>query len=182
MAWMSEDTSTGACWTTTPGSAGIDPVSASSLWTWRRRRGGPPGGWKPTAASHPRTRYPESQGHRGAFISLLTLSTTSRLGLVEYSMSALSCSSVSTPSPSMTSLTASGSPLTDVKTLSATTGVYTFSSKAPSREAVSTTPLLPVTCMNTMLQHSRMLGLTFPGIMLDPGSTAGRVTSPRPAG
>src|SRR4030042_1077253 len=78
-------------------------------------------------------------------------------------------------------LTAFVSHLTDVKTLYATTGVYTFSSKAPSREAVSTTPLLPVTCMNTMLQHSRMLGLTFPGIILDPGSTAGSVTSPSPA-
>ncbi len=60
------------------------------------------------------------------------------------------------------------------------TGLATFSSRLPREPAMATAASFPNTWMQTMIIASHWVGLTLPGMMEDPGSLAGRMSSPRP--
>ena len=55
-----------------------------------------------------------------------------------------------------------------------------FSSSWPAPQASATAWSFPITCMQAMFAASQMLGLTLPGMIDEPGSTAGRSISPKP--
>mmetsp|Transcript_10535 Transcript_10535/g.21722 ORF Transcript_10535/g.21722 Transcript_10535/m.21722 type:complete len:209 (-) Transcript_10535:73-699(-) len=61
-------------------------------------------------------------------------------------------------------------------------GLATLSSKVdPAAWPMATAASLPTTREQTIRAASHWVGLTFPGMMLDPGSLAGRFSSARPA-
>ena len=62
----------------------------------------------------------------------------------------------------------------------AISGIRTLSSKLPCEPAKVMAALLPWTCTATMVIASHCVGLTLPGMMDEPGSLAGRISSPRP--
>ena len=65
-------------------------------------------------------------------------------------------------------------------TLRAITGSMTFKSKLPCVFATVTVTALPITWEQTMMSCSHMTGFTLPGMMDDPGCTAGSDSSPSP--
>jgi hypothetical protein len=75
---------------------------------------------------------------------------------------------------------ASDSRRTDCSTASAITGLNTFSSKWPWLAAMFTVVWLPMTRVATMVSASAWVGLTLPGMIEEPGSFSGRISSPRP--
>src|SRR2546430_11052042 len=60
------------------------------------------------------------------------------------------------------------------------TGLNTFSSKLPCEPAKPMAASLPMTCTATMVRASDCVGFTLPGMMEEPGSFSGSVSSPRP--
>ena len=60
------------------------------------------------------------------------------------------------------------------------TGLKTFSSKFPWEPATPTVTSLPKTCTQTIVMASDCVGLTFPGMIEEPGSFSGSSSSPRP--
>src|SRR5579864_7206588 len=60
------------------------------------------------------------------------------------------------------------------------TGLKTFSSKFPCDPANPTAAVAPCTCTHTMVIASHCVGLTFPGMIDDPGSFSGIDNSPSP--
>ena len=60
-------------------------------------------------------------------------------------------------------------------------GRIAFSSKLPCDPAIATAVSFPITCMQTIIIASSCVGFTFPGIIEDPGSFAGRLSSCKPA-
>ena len=60
------------------------------------------------------------------------------------------------------------------------TGIMTFSSKLPAAAHQAMVASYPITCAQTISRLSAITGFTLPGMMLDPGWTAGRFSSPRP--
>lgn len=70
--------------------------------------------------------------------------------------------------------------LIDLSTLEAIKGLNTFNSKWPLAPPIVTATLLPITCAHNMVMASHWVGFTFPGIILDPGSFSGRMSSPSP--
>lgn len=77
-------------------------------------------------------------------------------------------------------LDASLSILIECKTFLIINGLKTFSSKCPLIPPTVTAVWLPITCAQTMVKASHWVGLTFPGIMLEPGSFSGSKSYPRP--
>src|SRR3990170_6875442 len=69
----------------------------------------------------------------------------------------------------------------DHSRLWAMTGIIVFSSKLPHWLPRATTRSLPCTCAQAWMTDSAMTGLTLPGMIEDPGCTAGRASSPSPA-
>src|SRR3954451_2985512 len=69
---------------------------------------------------------------------------------------------------------------TDSRRFRAITGIITFSSKLPDAPATVTVASLPTTWAHTIRVASGSTGLTFPGMMLDPGCRSGRLISARP--
>src|SRR3990170_3753293 len=65
-------------------------------------------------------------------------------------------------------------------TLCMMTGVMTFNSNCPACTAKDTVKSLPTTWNATMSRHSAITGLTFPGIMDEPGCTGGSTISLNP--
>jgi hypothetical protein len=68
----------------------------------------------------------------------------------------------------------------DSRTSYAITGIMTFSSKLPAAPDHAIVASYPITCAQTMSRLSAITGFTLPGMMLDPGCTAGRRSSPSP--
>ena len=62
----------------------------------------------------------------------------------------------------------------------AITGSITFSSSTPSPPPRVTAASFPITCAATWIVTSRITGLTFPGMMEEPGCSDGREISPIP--
>ena len=60
------------------------------------------------------------------------------------------------------------------------TGLKTLSSKLPCEPAKPTAASLPITCTQTIVIASHCVGLTLPGMIDEPGSFSGRVSSPSP--
>ena len=60
------------------------------------------------------------------------------------------------------------------------TGLKTLSSKLPCEPAKPMAASLPMTCTATMVMASACVGFTLPGMMEEPGSFSGRMSSPRP--
>ena len=60
------------------------------------------------------------------------------------------------------------------------TGLDTFSSRLPRLPATATAVSLPMTWMHTMIMASHCVGLTFPGMIDEPGSFGGSTSSPSP--
>ena len=60
------------------------------------------------------------------------------------------------------------------------TGLKTFSSKFPCEPASAIVVSLPITWTATIVTASAWVGLTFPGMIEEPGSFSGRESSPRP--
>src|SRR3990167_6034203 len=60
------------------------------------------------------------------------------------------------------------------------TGLKTFNSKLPWEPAKVMAVSFPITCTHTMVIASHCVGLTFPGIIDEPGSFAGNINSPKP--
>jgi hypothetical protein len=60
------------------------------------------------------------------------------------------------------------------------TGRIAFSSKLPWEPANAIAPSSDSTWMQTMTTASHWAGLTLPGMIEEPGSLAGRTSSPRP--
>src|SRR6266478_439258 len=60
------------------------------------------------------------------------------------------------------------------------TGLKTLSSKLPCEPAKPMAASLPITWMATMVMASHCVGFTLPGMMEDPGSFSGSVSSPKP--
>ena len=75
---------------------------------------------------------------------------------------------------------ASVSRSTECKKLWIITGLKTLSSKLPCEPAMPTAASLPSTCTQTIVMASLWVGFTFPGMIDDPGSFSGRISSPRP--
>ena len=69
----------------------------------------------------------------------------------------------------------------DLMTLKIIRGAYRFSSRKPPAPAMATAWSYPMTCTATMVRASHWVGLTLPGMMVEPGSLAGRSSSWRPA-
>ena len=65
--------------------------------------------------------------------------------------------------------------------LCATTGSMTLSWKLPDCPPIAIVASLPMTWAQTMATASGMTGLTLPGMMLEPGCSAGSAISPIPA-
>jgi len=59
-------------------------------------------------------------------------------------------------------------------------GIITLSSSCPAWVAMAMVWSLPITWKQTMLSISAITGFTFPGMMDEPGCTAGRTISARP--
>lgn len=59
-------------------------------------------------------------------------------------------------------------------------GLNTFSSKWPLEPPMEQATLFPITCAQTIVIASHYVGLTFPGIIDEPGSFSGRSNSPSP--
>jgi hypothetical protein len=68
----------------------------------------------------------------------------------------------------------------DSSRLWAITGSITLSSKLPIAAAVVMAASLPTTCAATIMTASGMTGLILPGMIDEPGWSAGRVISPIP--
>src|SRR5216684_652230 len=62
----------------------------------------------------------------------------------------------------------------------ASTGLYTFSSKWPWLPATVMAVWFPNTWQQTMVIASHCVGLTLPGMIDEPGSFSGSISSPRP--
>src|SRR5207253_8558481 len=60
------------------------------------------------------------------------------------------------------------------------TGLKTFSSKLPCDEASPTATSFAITCTQTIVSASDCVGFTLPGMIDEPGSFSGIVSSPRP--
>ena len=60
------------------------------------------------------------------------------------------------------------------------TGLNTFSSKLPCEPANVMAASLPITWHATMVMASDCVGLTLPGMIDEPGSFSGRISSPSP--
>mmetsp|Transcript_17428 Transcript_17428/g.53994 ORF Transcript_17428/g.53994 Transcript_17428/m.53994 type:complete len:214 (+) Transcript_17428:344-985(+) len=70
----------------------------------------------------------------------------------------------------------------DCRLLKAINGFATLSSKCEPVAPPSVTPMsLPITCAQTIITASLCVGLTLPGMIDEPGSLAGRMSSPSPA-
>src|SRR3954451_10739442 len=69
----------------------------------------------------------------------------------------------------------------DSSRLRAMTGSMTLSSRLPAAPPNATAASLPTTCATTWHTASAITGLTFPGMIDDPGCRSGRWISPRPA-
>src|ERR1700736_281896 len=59
-------------------------------------------------------------------------------------------------------------------------GLNTLSSKLPCVPAIEIAVSLPITCTQTIVMASDCVGLTLPGMIDDPGSFSGRLSSPSP--
>ena len=59
-------------------------------------------------------------------------------------------------------------------------GRMAFSSKLPCEPAKATALSSPITWMHTITIASHWVGFTLPGMIEEPGSFAGRISSPRP--
>ncbi|OQA26267.1 MAG: hypothetical protein BWY59_01443 [Verrucomicrobia bacterium ADurb.Bin345] len=59
-------------------------------------------------------------------------------------------------------------------------GIWVFNSNCPMLHASAITCSLPITCRQAMFAASQMLGFTLPGMMDEPGSTAGSTISANP--
>ena len=70
--------------------------------------------------------------------------------------------------------------LIEWRTFEAIRGLKTLSSKWPLDPPIVTAILLPITWAHNIVRASHWVGLTFPGMMLDPGSFSGRMSSPSP--
>ena len=55
-----------------------------------------------------------------------------------------------------------------------------MSSKLPLAPAIEIVTSFPITWVHTIVIASHCVGLTFPGIIDDPGSLAGKISSPIP--
>ncbi len=75
---------------------------------------------------------------------------------------------------------ASPSSLIDLSTFATIIGLKTLSSKCPLDPPTVTATWLPMTWAAAMVIASHCVGLTFPGMMEEPGSFSGRDSSPRP--
>ena len=60
------------------------------------------------------------------------------------------------------------------------TGLKTLSSKLPCEPAKPMAASLPMTCTATIVMASACVGFTLPGMIDEPGSFSGSVSSPRP--
>ena len=60
------------------------------------------------------------------------------------------------------------------------TGINTLSSKLPDAPAILMVTSLPITCATTIVMASDWVGLTLPGMMEEPGSFSGILSSPIP--
>jgi hypothetical protein len=69
----------------------------------------------------------------------------------------------------------------DSRTLRASMGSITFSSKLPAAPPNATAASLPITCAQTMQVASGTTGLTLPGMIEDPGCRSGSAISASPA-
>lgn len=76
--------------------------------------------------------------------------------------------------------TAAANSFADRITFIAISGLYTFSCSTPPAQPTVTATALPITCAHAMARASHCVGFTLPGIMDEPGSLAGRESSPRP--
>ena len=70
---------------------------------------------------------------------------------------------------------------TECRKLKIITGLNTLSSKLPCEPAMPMVVSLPITCTQTMVMASLWVGFTLPGMIDDPGSFSGRISSPSPA-
>ena len=68
----------------------------------------------------------------------------------------------------------------DSRTFHAMTGLKTLSWKLPCEPAKPTVASLPNTWVATMVMASHWVGLTLPGMMDEPGSFSGMISSPMP--
>ena len=59
-------------------------------------------------------------------------------------------------------------------------GLKTFNSKCPLLPPIEAATLLPITYAQTIVIDSHYVGLTFPGMIEEPGSFSGSESSPRP--
>ena len=75
---------------------------------------------------------------------------------------------------------ASASSRTELRKLKIMTGLKTFNSKLPCEPAMPIAASLPITCTQTIVNASHCVGFTLPGMMEEPGSLSGSVSSPRP--
>mmetsp|Transcript_5502 Transcript_5502/g.21710 ORF Transcript_5502/g.21710 Transcript_5502/m.21710 type:complete len:214 (-) Transcript_5502:779-1420(-) len=70
----------------------------------------------------------------------------------------------------------------DCRLLYEMSGLATLSSKCEPAAPPMVTPMsLPITCAHTIITASDCVGFTLPGMMEEPGSLAGRMSSPSPA-
>ncbi len=69
----------------------------------------------------------------------------------------------------------------ECSTLLTMIGRIVFSSKLPWEPAIATALSFPITWIETMIAASSWVGFTFPGIIEEPGSLAGRLSSWIPA-
>src|ERR1700739_1584490 len=60
------------------------------------------------------------------------------------------------------------------------TGLNTLSSKLPCDPAKPTAAVAPCTCTHTMVMASHCVGFTLPGMIEEPGSFSGMISSPSP--
>ncbi len=60
------------------------------------------------------------------------------------------------------------------------TGLKTFNSKLPCEAAMPTATSFAMTCTHTIVIASDCVGFTLPGMMDEPGSFSGMVSSPSP--
>ena len=69
----------------------------------------------------------------------------------------------------------------DCKILWAIKGLKTFNSKCPCEPAIVIPLWFPITFTHTIVTASHWVGLTLPGIIEEPGSFSGRISSAYPA-
>ncbi len=75
----------------------------------------------------------------------------------------------------------SASRMVDSSSAKPTTGFSTLSSRWPCEAAKVIVELLPKTRVHTMVSDSTWVGLTLPGMIDEPGSFSGSLSSPKPA-